>query len=105
MLSAAEGAAEAIYSVHNTRFKYGPSCRISDEFYGSLLDFVADVIRVDDAFVFELRSGGGLEDSCCHGMKLSPAVRRRLLASSIFYRMLSKAAKRGPFPVQDASRR
>ncbi|KAF5121948.1 Metallocarboxypeptidase A-like protein [Metarhizium anisopliae] len=58
LLSVAEGAAEAIYSVHNTSFKYGPSCRISGKFYGRLLDFVADVIRVDYAFVFELRSGG-----------------------------------------------
>ncbi|OAA34208.1 carboxypeptidase [Metarhizium rileyi] len=56
--SLAKGATDAIYSVHNVRFEYGPICTTVYQASGNSVDYVADVVQADYTFAAELRDTG-----------------------------------------------
>lgn len=56
--SLASGAVDAIYSVHNVQFAYGPICTTIYQASGSSVDYVADVVKGDYTFTSELRDTG-----------------------------------------------
>ncbi|KAK2603613.1 hypothetical protein QQS21_004194 [Conoideocrella luteorostrata] len=56
--SLAKGAVDAIYSVHNVEFQYGPICQTIYQASGSSVDYVADVVKGDYTFTSELRDTG-----------------------------------------------
>lgn len=67
MQALAQGAANAIYNVHGTRFDYGPICSTIYQASGSSVDYVTDVVKGDYTFTSELRDTGR------YGFVLPPA--------------------------------